>query len=539
MWLGSHVSGFDNYTKKVGEYRKFDESLLPEFGVTYDSYGPLGAYKFKGYYYDEDNMFGRGTAKIGGRFNSSFQFRSQTRQLGQDLLANLEARELVNGNPGGKILTHELTDSGADYNYARREFKTNIDYLISKKNQVKLQIAHRSILLDGNRQSIASDHCFSCHATSSGVKVDQQSHEVKAGLQAVVKQMNGGYSFTYRQSKSNESPPQALYDEAKHPVTGGAGAEFGSRMIYNDTVQAYSSIPKIERFSHKVRLNGNVGSGRVAGALSYTKSKNKNTGLSANAWSGSARYAVRLSPKTRLVAKFTGTRLTADDPFIELPIFRDGRPGFTQDFSFTRYSSLDRTDGRATVEVISRLSRKTTVSLATGLRIIDRDDYPVVGDGTVTKRFTAQAKLRYHKGAKYSSALKYRFEKTSDPFISGRGLLEANGSQILKPLGADGFVFYFQREDLRYQGITTEPTDYHEVTWNSNWRVSNKSSVNLGLRGTYDKNNDLGDLNVEHFTARPSVSFTVSPNSKWIFSSGYDYYYNKSTGPVAVALLDG
>jgi len=375
--------------------------------------------------------------------------------------------------------------------------------------------------------------------TSKGVKVEHESHQVKAGLQAEINKMDAGYSFTYRLSKSTVPPPEAYYDTAKHPVSGGSGDELSSRMIYDDTVQTYSSIPKIEKFSHKVRLKRDIGAGRFAGSLSYSKSKNKNTGLSTDAWTGSAKYAVSLSPRTRLIARFAGTRLTADDPFIALPIFREGRTGYTADFSFVRFSSLDRADGRASVEVISRMNKKITLSLSTGLRVINRYDYPTAGDGTDTKRFTAKAKVRYRNGMKYSSALKYRFEKTTDPFISGTGLLEANGSQILDPLGTDGNVFYSQREDLRYQDITTQPTDLHEITWTSTWRASNKSSVTLGLNGTYDKNNDLGDLSVEHLTAKPHVSFTLTPNPKWVFASGYNYFYNRSTGPVAVALFDG
>ena len=164
--------------------------------------------------------------------------------------------------------------------------------------------------------------------------------------------------------------------------------------------------------------------------------------------------------------------------------------------------------------------------------------------GLETKQFIGQAKLRWRKGLKYSSNVKYRFEKTSDPFTSGRGLFESRGRGVILPLGPaesgyPAWVFYFQREGLRYQNITTVPTDYHRIEWSSTWRPTNKYTVNLGLKATFDKNNDLDSLDVKHTALQPNIALNLMPNNQVTLTAGYTYNYDKSRGPVAVPLFDG
>jgi len=101
------------------------------------------------------------------------------------------------------------------------------------------------------------------------------------------------------------------------------------------------------------------------------------------------------------------------------------------------------------------------------------------------------------------------------------------------------FFFYHEREDLRYQTITTEPTIKHDFNWVSNWRPINNVSVSVGARGSYDKNNDLDSLDVEHFAVQPNLAISLTPDPKVAITGGYTFQHNKSRGPVAIALFDG
>lgn len=546
LWLGGHYADTSGYAKKVGEYRRLDESgeFLPSFQFGWQSLRPNSTFNLDVDYLDKENINGRLTSNVGDRYTFDIKYRSLTRQLQQDLLTNMETREAA----GGKILTHELTDVGADYNYHRREILSKMSILLQRKHNVRFTASHRSILKSGEKQAIASNHCLSCHLTSKSEGVESTAHQIQAGVDAEVNKYDVGYQFGYRLYSSHAAAPTAYYDPAKHPVNGGSGPEFSSRMLYDDTTLVYSSKPKTEKMSHKLRMKGDLGKGKIAGSLSYSRSENKYSNLTAKSWVGALKYAVVLNSKTRLNARATGVRRNADDPYIDVRAFREGQTkGPVTDFSYLRLSSLDRADATITAELIRRLNPKTTLSVLAGYNRVDRYNYPNTTDNLVSKTFIGQAKMNYRKGLRYSSQLKYRFEKTSDPFTTYKGLFEERGREILTrdvtpdTAGSPAFAFFFywQREALRYQMITSEPTDLHEFAWSSTWRPNMKTSVNLGLKGSYDKNGDLDSLDVKHFTLQPNISLTTTPSPKWSLTAGYTYNMNTSRGPVAVALFDG
>ena len=557
LWFGGHYTDFEDYAKKVGEYRLNDDKTYPELKFDYLSRQSNTIFLMNAHYFDEENINGKASATVGDIFSARFQYRSLTKQKGQDMLANFNAREFLGwipdpANPGdsiqkqgGKVLTHELLDSDPDYNTNRHEILSQISMLLSRQNNVRLVAAHRSVIENGTEQKIASNHCFSCHLTSKTAEVDKQTHQIEAGLEAELGKYDVGYTFGYRLYKSDAPDPGAYYDPAKHPVNGGSGAEFSSRVNYDDSTLNYATEPHTEKTSHKVKFKGDVGKGYLATSFGYSHAKNKNVDLSSDAISGAVNYAIPLSNRTRLRARASGTRLTADDVFIDVPTWREGRPGPTTDFDYTRYSSLNRTEAKVSAEVIHRLNPKMTLSVLGGFTSTSRDDYPVYDDGTSTSKLTGQVKLYYRKGLTYSNTIKYKFEKTSDPYTSGRGLLEYAGRDSLRQitLPSDStvfqFIFYHEREGIRYQDITTAPTDYHEFSYRNNWRPSDKLTASTSLKIVYDKNGDLDSLDVEHFKAQPNLALTYMPNPKFSVTAGYTYDYAKSRGPVTVALFDG
>ncbi len=543
LWIGSHYVDFTDYSKKIGEYLCGEDEWIPELELTYFARSDNSIFRLDGHYHDEKDIFADARATKGDHFTLRGKYRSFIRQLGQDLLTNMEAREFFEstGNPGGKMLTHEILDPGADYDYKRQEILTEVELLLSRKNNIRFSSSHRSVLKNGEEQAIASNHCFSCHLTSEGAEVVQRSHHFEAGLDAELGGSDIGYRFGYRLFESNAPDPVAYYDPAKHPVHGGAGAEFSSRQLFDDTSVAYSTLPKTQKMSHKVRFKRDVGEGKFASSLGYSIAKNKFTDLSAEAYVGAANYTIGLNSRTRLVTKGAVTMLKADDPWIDLPDYRDGAADLNEaDFDFTRYSGLDRWDLRFSAEVISRLSPRVVLHVLGGYNRIDRDDYPAWDEGTQTDQFIGQVKMRYRKGLRYTSLVKYRFEKTSDPFVSARGLFELPGYDILEPaVPTSPWIFYWQREDLRYQNITSVPTDKHVFEWRSTYRPSGRHSLNIGLKGKYDKNNDLDSLDVKHFSLQPNLNINYTPDVKWTLAAGYTYSFDKSKLPITVALFDG
>lgn len=544
IWIGGRMIDTADYSKKVGEYRSVEDDIWPEFGLHYKSTTPNSIFFMKGHYFDKEEMFGLVSTKVGDIFTGKFRYNSFVRNTGQDLLENIEAREWLTDHPGGKMLTHEITDPGADYSYTRKEILSEFSTLLSREKNLRLSIAHRAVLKEGTEQVISNSHCFSCHLVSETAKIEDQTHDFQAALDTKAGGLDIGYKFGYRHYESSAPTPMANYDDAIHPVNGSAGAEFGSRLNFDGTSMPMNAKPRTEKTSHKARIKGKVGKGQFASAVALSKATNKMNDLSANSWAGVFNYAVPLSPKSRLVAKVSATGVSADDPFVDINSHREGRPGVVTDFDFIRYSALDRTTMDISAEYVHRLNPKTTLSILAGYDRVAREDYPVMGDGLTSSTITGQAKLRYRQGMKHTTTFKYRFEKTADPFVSGRGLFEAYGADSIQPLldeagNPSNWYFYFQREDLRYQKITTEPTDYHEANLSSTFRPSSKTSLNLKVKAMMDKNGDLDSLDVKHSKLNGNLSFTFMPNMTWTLSGGIGYRTEKSRGPVTVALFDG
>ncbi len=543
LWLGTHYTDFTDYTKKVGEYNLGNTELLPEGKLYSFSRTEHGYFELLGHYYDDQNIFGRLSGAVGDVFSGSIQYRSLIHHKGQDLLANMSAREYFpeSDSYGGKTLTHEILDPDADYNYNRHEVLSKLQVLLSRKNNVRLWAAHRSIVKKGEEQKISSSHCFSCHLTSQTVEVNQSTNSVEAGVQADASDFTFGYSFGYREFVSEAPRATAYFDSARHPADNSFDHdEFDSRQRYADTTVAIGVYPETRKHAHKLRVNGKLGSGRLNSSLVYNQTKNDYSGIEATGIFGAVHYSLPVGRRARLLARLEAKKLEADDPVLDSITYREGRGGPASSrpiFGGVRYSSLDRNEVKGTAELISRVGSRWTVSGLVGYHNVDRRDYPVVGDGTTSGTFIGQAKLNYRKGLRYSSRVKYRFEKTSDPYISGRGLFEESVRDSLAR--SFKFIFYHEREDFRYQDITTAPTDLHEITWQSNWRPNLKTSLTLGLKYRYDKNSELDSLDVEHTLLQPHASLTLTPSTRWTMTGGYNYYSYDSRGPVTVALFDG
>ncbi|MBD3403489.1 hypothetical protein GF420_11380 [candidate division GN15 bacterium] len=549
LWIGGHYTTFSDYTKKVGEYKIGLDEFMPEFKVNYLGVGTDNIFRLDGHFYDRYNIDGVADVTIADQFSFNVQYRSLIHQLGQDRLEYMSTREYFHntGSYGGKILTHEVLDPQADYNVHRQEILSEMSVLLSQKRNVRFYAAHRTILTDGHVQSIAGTHCFSCHVTSRTAEVQNNTHELEAGLQADINpDVTVGYEFDYRFFEPQAPDQVARFDVAKHPVHGGAGAEFSSRQVFDDTSVVVNRIPKSEKVGNKVRVKGNLGEKtRFATSLGYNRVENKYTEIYSGTWHGAVNLSTILSPRSRLVIKATGLRTKGTDDYrIDLPVYREGRPGPASSrpsFDYTRLSTLDRADARASAEFIHRLNPRMILAFLGGYERIDRYNYPADED-YVTSRLIGQGKLRYRQGLRFSGWARYRFEKTSDPFVAERGLFEARGREALGRDLTDmpaPWTFYYEREALHYQPITTSPTDAHEVELRGYFNPNPKVSLNLGLLFHYDKNGDLDSLDVKRTKFTPTLGLNLTPNPKWVLSTGYTMNHVTSRGPITVALFDG
>ncbi len=552
FWLGGHYTDFKDYTAKVGEYKLQSDKFLPEFKFNYFSQEGASVFRFNGHYFDYENMKGLVKTTTGDKFKAEFQYRSMTNNKGMDLLENMAAREWLGDHPGGKMITHEFLDDITEFPTHRQEFSGKAELLLSRKNDVRFVAAHRFIKESGNDQVVGNNHCFSCHLGSQSVDVDKRTNSLKLGLEGKALEQKLAYAFGYRKFENRGPDANFFYDQARHPVNGGSAVEFGPREIYNNGSYPIAGTPETEKLSHKFTSKGKLGSAHYAAALTYSRAENKainftDTKLVSEAIGGKLNITAPLSPKSRLVAKLGVNSIKNEDPFIDVPDFRAGRwPDSANgeavvppNFDYTRYSSLDRTTIDGSAEYITRVNKQLTVGILAGLKSVSRKDYPdIAGDNTSTTMI-GQLNLKYRQGLKMTTRLKYRLETTSDPYTSGRGLFERIGADELVPLNGTTFIFYHQREDLRYQAITTEPTMKHKLDFSTSYRFNSKVNLLVGLKAMMDKNGDLDSLDVKHSSFTPNLNLTLMPTPEWVIVTGVTYNQSKSRGPVTIALFDG
>jgi len=555
FWLDGHYTSFTDNTKKVGEYNVGDNIGSQEFLLSIAQRNNNELYEIDLRLYDQENQFFRASAKSGNKLNASVQYRSLIHQFGQDMLSNLAAREYFPDNVppapafGGKTLWHEIKDSGADYNYHRQEILTNISAMLSEKNKVRIYAAHRSIFKDGEKQGLSNSHCYSCHVVSETIDVKEQLHQINAGIEAGVSDHTVGYEFGYRMYKSSAADPETHYDLAAHPDPTKPDAvhqDFASRQLYSDEDLPYSTLPEQQKISNKVRVKGKLGKKtQYNTALGFNQTKNKGTEVTADAITGSVNLATLLAPRTRLVVKASGVKLAVDDYFVDLPDYRDSTITVADDvpsvdFDFMRMSTLNRMDIKGSAELTHRVNRRWTLSGLAGYRHVDREHYPE--DNYVSSTITGQAKIRYRNGMKFSAWGKYHLDYTTDPFVSGRGLFEARGREALSDdatIPEWRRVFYYEREDLRYQPITTSPTMKHQIEFRGQYHPDNKVTLNAGVKLQMAKNGDLDSLDVKNSLIQPNLGLSLTPSPQFSLSAGYTMQLAKSRGPVTVALFDG
>lgn len=558
LLLGAHYDSFDDYAKKVGEFRKIYDGAYPDARFGLFAKGRDSYLDFKGHFYDNKSMGADFTGKLSNRVSAKVKYLLYRRELQTDLLGNINAREmLANGAPGGKMLSHEDLNPGYDYYYDRNRVESEVEVLISEKHDVKFMAAHRFWNDTGHEQKIATMHCFSCHLSSQAAKVDRTVNQFNVGLEGKPGPVGVSYNFMYSKFKSDANPPDVLFDPAKHPVNGGAGTEFGSREIYSGEDVVYGVYPETEKIGNRVKFTTSFGKNYLSGSAFYHRAKNKLTALESSylgygqdnlvvsSLGGTVNFSAALNKTMRLIARSSMTRIKADSAYINLPLWRydyagdSALTGGGQDFSFWRYSSLSRIEGKGSLEFTMLANTNTTISVLAGYEGINREDYPYAEADDATNRFIGQAKIRYREGLKYSLGLKYRLEKTDNPFTDYRGLFEHEGRGVLEPLPGNTFIFYFQREDLKYQNVTTLPTIEHKLELTGHYKLNHKVGLNANVKLNLDKNTELDSLEVEHTYFQPSLGFNITPDMRWVLAGGMRYQYYKSRGPIAVAMFDG
>ncbi len=542
LWLGSHYTGYQDFSKKVGEFDRGKEEAVPEISLSFSGYRKDQSLDFLGHYYDPKRISFDLAGKSKDGFSGLVSYRSFYRHRATDLLENLMAREAVDqqNKPGGKMFTYEHEVPDANFGYTRYEIKSDFQVKIPGSVMLKIIAAHRSILEKGDEQKVISMHCSSCHMISKSVKVDRRTHTASAGIEIDPGPLFFSYVGSFRTFKSEVPGPEAFYDTAQHPVNGTLLDEFGTRTVFNGEVVEFGTTPETQKMSHTAKVKADLGEkSEISGSFTHSQAKNVSAGIEANSNGGIFKYVFRPNLKTKMIALASLSRVESDEVPVDLPLWRDGLTGGGQDFDWTRYSNLTRTVAKGSAELIYQPSRKYRVFLSAGYEGTKRDDYPYYGaEGKTTKlRFSAGGK--YRPNLRYSGRLKYFFENTDDPFSPYEQLFERAGQDVLEKLPDNNWWYYFQRDTLRYGSITNQPTNLHGVELDLNFKPDHKISLSATLKASLGTNGDTDSLDFERTQLHPQVLVSFAPTLKSNVFGSVAYVYHKSNGLAAVAMMDG
>jgi len=542
LWLGGHYTGYEDFYKRVGEFDRGEKEAMPEVSLSYSGYKGDQSWDLFGHYYDPKSISFDLSGKSKDIFSGKVSYRSSYRQRATDLLENLMAREAVNqeNKPGGKMFTYEHEDPAADFGYTRHEVKSDIQVKIPGSAKLKIKAFHRSIVEKGDDQKVVSMHCSSCHMVSKSAEVDRRTHTISAGSEATAGPVLFSYLGSYRTFKSEALSPVAFYDTAQHPVNGTLIEEFGSRTIFDGEEVPFGQIPETEKIAHTLKVKANLGkNGDILGSFSNSQAKNKSAGLKIKSNSGGLKYVVSPSQKTKIIALASLAMIESDEAQINLPLWRDGLTGGSQDFSWTRYSNLTRTVAKGSAEFVYQPSRKYRLFLSAGYEGTERDDYPYYEARGKTTKLKASAGGKYRPNSRFWGRIKYTFENIDDPFSPYEQMFERAGTDVLEKLEDNKWYYYFQRDELRYGSITNQPSNQHAVELNLNLRPNHKISYSAGLKASLGTNNDTDSLDFERTQLQPQVSANFAPTPMWNLFGSLGYMYDNSNGLAAVAMMDG
>jgi hypothetical protein len=545
LWLGSRYTGLDNYTQKVGEYNRGEKEAMPEVGFTLNGAGGYNSFDLQGHFYNPDEADFLARARVDDRLKFSARYRSVAHRQGTDLLENLLVRESTNREgttPGGKMITHEDLDPGAEYGYTRHQVESNLEYTPRRADWLKLSAAHRSIIDKGDEQLLTAMHCSSCHISSMSVERDQASHAVALGAAAEKENFAVDYKFDYRTFSSGTGPAEIAYDSASHPTTGLSGDEFASRVNYEGEDVLVALIPDVKKMAHQLNGRVTVWDGTLLGRASTMTAENDYSGLKTTVYSGAVKYSKRLSPRVAVHALATGRERESDETPIDLLPWREGRAGGGQDFDYIRYSTLTGRAVESEAELTFRPNAKTDLGFLVGYEAEQHEDYPSYGAKETMNRYVGQFKAGHRPSRQVNARLKYRLELTDNSFTNYNRLLEENGHLTLEQNSATGLAYYYQREALRTGDITTQPTMGHYVDIGLNLRPSPKFSAQFTAKATMEKNDELAGLDnfeYERTAYQPAVSVGFTPQPEWNIFGSFSYLFDEANGPVTVAMMDG
>ena len=520
---GVHYTDYKGSAGKVGEYEFLENSGV---GAHVD-FSATGGDKnvhldLDGSYYEKNDYMSDLDVDLRRIIIEDFSYSRFEHRLDHDPLENLSA------HAGGPKVSHEDLDVGKDYIIHRSELKSDTTINLPFLPGAQVHFNYRREAREGQRQALAISHCGSCHVTSRGRDVNEETRDYKMGASVKFRWLNVAYNYFHRDFQENGTTPTNDYDDAIHP---GSGADFSARVQYDDATLSHNLVPDSEKDSHLIKVMARLPQNTTFfGSYIYSEIENKNNRLQTDSDTITARLTNNsLFPGLNLGLKFRYMSLDNDDVNVDVN-YTTWPPSVDPDF--TRKSAMSRDVTTIGLDSIYRLTQKTSLKFGYEWDQIDRDDYEVDegGDGeTKTQKNTVKlgANSRLHR--KLKAKIGYKWQNIDDPFNNLKAACE--------PANASTGVVYSDRQDTRTATLSNQPTDVNEITTDIIWFVKPNLSLTAGYRWLDKENDDTSDWQQE--SHMPSLNLWYAPTAKLSFNLSYVYDRTKTETLACIPVFDG
>lgn len=580
--VGAHYGDFTDTPDRVGEYVSLDglTDLTADFVLDLLGGNTDTLYKVYVKYYDASTKGFAFSLDTPGYLSADFEYGSFAHNLGHDRLENLQAREGVPDgsggfNPGGKQIYHTDNDPLGRYfmEYERFHGGVKVDLPFLEGGQVSL--GYDDQRKHGWKQRMTIDHCAFCHVEGNTVRVDQRTKKWNAEVAGTFGRVSLNYDFARTDHADVSGETLHWWKDAVHPVNGGAGGEFGPRLLFEDVALPYAAGNDNEKLSHDVGAKVDLRrGGTLKGSYTHTTRENlggntawnlatQNQSLKSTFDAAAFGYAVKLNRSLRLTARYLTYETKVDDYFIDLPNFRShDAVGGNLDFDWTRISSLNRRVNQADVGLGWKIGKGRHLKIGWRHQVIERDAmaqsqtsylFDGVNNGNAgatlvpstayeNETTVDRLKLRYdaRMGLKGNYNLTYAYTKVDKPFMNPTAMCEESLQGTNSPhvdAGPVGRLYYYQR--LRHGNGTSLPTMAQKFTARGSYQLSPRTSVSGYLTWAKDKNDEMNIYEFQRDLVTPGVNLWTAPSDRMMLTMGWAFNKVESNANLCPPMFDG
>lgn len=516
--------------QRVGQYDDLTDNTRARTGL--QLWGQNGRMKFDlsaSYGGDRSDQNYRADLQIGKMVKAHVQYQRSPRRLDHDPLSYVDAASNIGGT---FVVEHTDTDPFAEYGFDYGVLMSRLEVTLPRAPYIRLYVSHRQETRNGNRQSLVTSHCATCHVVSYSRAMDQKTSDLIAGVKLSTTRVSVDYQYQDGRFDERAGGLTHTYDRAVHPAT--LADVFLNRVQFDQRSGPlpFDTMPSIDTNRHSLRTAVSLpGEARATGSFTSTKVRNLDTNLTTSQIGGVGRFTVPLGARVSLRGSARRYTIESDSVAIDMielvspagptagKTYAQAYPSFG-DPDYVRESSLSRTPTDMSLELSWKAFKGTTFRAGYSWEEIRRDHFAV--DRTTTQTLLLSGRGTIAKGLQWRS--RFDYDWTRDPFLNERSALP----KVLQPSPSPGSLpftglQYYEMYRTRQADLTSFPTRAGSFDQTLTWTPAPAVTLTGHYRWRGASNDELNFSTWERTAHMPGVEIWIAPGENWSLMAGYTH----------------